>query len=210
MLVELKQYTQNGTSHVASMARVCYGNVTSKGDVELAKKVIGAGHLSLLEHVSYTFVISGVSRVLTHQLVRHRMASYAQESQRYVEFDSDYIVPESIKGNAENEHLYQNCMIFCEMVYNALLKDGVPKEDARYILPSAMHTKIAVTMNGRELYHFFKLRCCNRAQWEIRKMANEMLRICREVEPDLFAYAGKACEFGECPEGDMSCGGGKK
>ena len=155
--------------------------------------IMSAGHTSTLEHASYTFAVDGVSRALTHQLVRHRIASFNQQSQRYVKFTDGLatVKPESVAANEET---------------NALLAAGVPAEDARYLLPNAAETKIVITMNVRELLHFFSLRCCNRAQWEIREMAHRMLELARPTAPFIFMDAGAPCIRGNCPEGKMTCG----
>lgn len=172
-----------------------------------------SGHESVLEHAVYTFEVKGVSRALTHQLVRHRIASYSQQSQRYVRmaYSSrdcfDYVMPKSIWDNPEARVLYDNHMRATAEIYGRLVDCyKLPMEDARYILPNACTTNIIVTMNARELRHFFELRCCGRAQWEIRKLAIEMLAICREVSPTIFADAGPRCEqLGYCPEA-KGCG----
>jgi len=164
----------------------------------------------LLKHLSYTFAISGISRACTHQLVRHRIASYSQQSQRYVRLErlSDTAVePPSIIGHSEADVYFRGFMRAAEYVYNKLLGLGVPEEDARSVLPNATPTNIIVTMTGSALYHFFGLRCCNRAQHEIRELADRMLVLCRRVEPELFRRAGPYCfQKGYCEEGRFSCG----
>lgn len=159
-----------------------------------AKKV---KHFSVLEHANFTFSIGGVSRALTHQLVRHRLASYSQQSQRYVKMDKPtYVMPPSIK-NIEDQQglgwvetsapdLFDLMMQDAWENYNKLIEMGVKPEDARFVLPNACTTNIVVTMNARELLHFFHLRCGKHAQWEIRNMANEMLEQCRAVAPTIF------------------------
>lgn len=175
---------------------------------KLLRFLIKAGHHSAIEHAVYTFAIEGISRACTHQLVRHRLASYNQQSQRYVKFldDFEYITPPAIRDDkAMNE-------VFCEYVDNAfelykkMLASGIEAEDARYILPQAGETKIVVTMNARELLHFFELRCCDRAQWEIRELATAMLGLVKETAPVIFEKAGPGCMGGPCPEGKMTCG----
>ena len=170
--------------------------------------IMSSGHFSTLEHASYTFAVDGVSRALTHQLVRHRIASFNQQSQRYVKFTGDVAVvkPESIAGNAEASEAFDKAIQAAVDAYHALLEAGVPAEDARYLLPNAAESKIVITMNVRELLHFFKLRCCNRAQWEIRAVADEMLRLVMPIAPHIFASAGPRCLVGPCPEGRMCCG----
>ncbi len=189
------------------------------------------GHASPIEHASFTFAIEGVSRVLTHQLVRHRMASFSQKSQRYVdEGQFNYIIPPEIKEIPGGEAIFVQGMENAQKTYDELAeklienhtkqlmetgmaekkaksiaqKQGI--EDARFLLPNACETKIVVSMNARELLHFFNQRCCNRAQWEIRELATEMLRECKKVAPILFKNAGPACVEGPCPEGSMTCG----
>jgi thymidylate synthase (FAD) len=162
--------------------------------------------MSVIEHASFTFSIEDVSRALTHQLVRHRIASYTQQSQRYVRYDTlkSYVVPPSITANPEAEKIFDETLERISETYNKLLNMGIPKEDARYILPNAAKTNIVVTMNARELRHFFNLRCCMRSQWELREVAIEMLRQVKRVAPSLFENAGPTCvEFGYCPEGEM-------
>lgn len=179
------------------------------------REAIRSGHESVLEHAVFTFEVKGVSRALTHQLVRHRMASYAQQSQRYVDMsEAAYIIPESIDkclapatpdGCPLNIE-YVNAIRKCEEVYRKLVGAGIYPEDARYVLPNACTTNIIVTMNARELRHFFSLRCCERAQWEIRELANRMLKICKEVSPIIFEDAGPRCaQLGYCPEA-KGCG----
>jgi len=179
-------------------------------DLETAKRIIkrvtGYGHMSVIEHASFTFSIEGVSRAMTHQLVRHRIASYTQQSQRYVAYDTleKFVTPLNIAKNADAKKVFDDALEKISEAYRKLLDMGIPKEDARFILPNAAKTNIIVTMNARELRHFFNLRCCNRAQWEIREVAIEMLRQARKAAPALFENAGPTCvELGYCPEGKM-------
>jgi thymidylate synthase (FAD) len=184
----------------------------------LIRKVVASGHESPLEHVSLTFAIRGISRSCSHQLVRHRLASYSQQSQRYVDMEAfAYVIPPTIAGDAELREMFEATMQDIRQKYHriveALNKKGIKGEDAtqdaRFILPEAAETKIVVTMNCRELLHFFSVRCCSRAQWEIRRLANEMLRICKEELPSIFGKeAGAKCErLGYCPEGKRyTCG----
>jgi thymidylate synthase (FAD) len=179
-------------------------------DVETAKRIIkrvtGYGHVSVIEHASFTFSIEGVSRAMTHQLVRHRIASFTQQSQRYVTYDTleKYVTPQSITENAEAKNIFDETLEKISETYQKLLNLGVPKEDARFILPNAAKTNIIVTMNARELRHFFNLRCCARAQWEIREIATEMLKQAKKAAPALFENAGPSCiELGYCIEGKM-------
>ncbi len=159
-----------------------------------AKKV---KHFSVLEHANFTFSIGGVSRALTHQLVRHRLASYSQQSQRYVKMDKPtYVMPPSIKNIKDQRglgwvetsapDLFDLMMQDAWENYNKLIEMGVKPEDARFVLPNACTTNIVVTMNARELLHFFHLRCGKHAQWEIRELANEMLEQCRAAAPTIF------------------------
>ena len=169
-----------------------------------------------MEHVKFTFAVTGVSRALTHQLVRYRVASYSQQSQRYVDMKNfGYVVPPSIAADKEMRAEFERCMEEIQQSYQALLarfaeKDVIGErahEDARFVLPQAGESKIVVTMNCRELLHFFAQRCCQRAQWEIRALANRMLEICREKLHPVFENGGAKCErLGYCPEGKFSCG----
>ena len=215
--VKLLEYTPNPERVVAMAARLCYSPIgaeelSEKLSDEQVKKLVGKmvklGHASTIEHVSFTFGIEGVSRVLTHQLVRHRIASYDQQSQRYVaEHDFEYILPPTIAAKPEAKAKFEALMQQIRQTYDELTEAGIPKEDARYVLANAAETKILVTMNARSLLHFFNLRCCNRAQWEIREMANQMLAQIRTIAPTLFKNAGASCvNTGRCPEGDMTCG----
>ena len=216
MRVTLLSYTQNAERLCAAAAHSCY---SERGASELMEETderriekrlmapLGSGHHSVIEHASYTFSVEGVSRALTHQLVRHRLASYSQQSQRYVGMErADYVMPDSIAGDEEAARRYRELMERIWEEYR-FLSERVPKEDARYVLPNACTTNITVTMNARELWHFFELRCCNRAQWELRVAADEMLRQARDVSPTIFSRAGPPCvSRGRCPEGKMSCG----
>lgn len=217
MKVKLMCHTPEPERTVAMAARLCYSPVgaeqlaekmTEQQIAKLVEKIVDMGHYSTLEHVSFTFAIEGVSRVLTHQLVRHRIASYSQQSQRYVkEHDFDYIVPPSIAVRPEAREKYDSLMNSIQRMYDELLELGVHQEDARYVLANAAETKIVVTMNARTLLHFFELRCCTRAQWEIRALADAMLRQLQAVAPLLFAKAGPTCVTqGLCNEGELTCG----
>ena len=217
MKVKLLDYTPEPERVVAMAARLCYSPVGAEELSErlsdeqvraMVEKMVALGHASTIEHVSFTFGIEGVSRVLTHQLVRHRIASYDQQSQRYVaEHDFEYITPHTIEEKPEAREKFDALMQRSREAYDELEEMGVPKEDARYVLANATETKILVTMNARSLLHFFNLRCCNRAQWEIREMAYKMLAEVQKVAPTLFKNAGASCvNTGRCPEGAMSCG----
>ena len=165
---------------------------------------IALGYLS----VSFTFGIDGVSRALTHQLVRHRLASFSQQSQRYVNGKHfHFVIPHTIEKDPGIAIAYTRYLEQAKDMYEALVANGIPEEDARYILPNATTTNIVVTMNVRELLHFFSVRCCARAQWEIRELAWQMLAICKQVSPTLFDGCGAFCDqAGYCKEGTMSCG----
>lgn len=175
----------------------------NENDKEYLAKRIEEGHLSVVEHASFTFAISGISRVCSHQLVRHRLASYSQQSQRYVKMDGGdwFVVPPTLKDKPAYEELLRHSI----RVYEELM-NNVPKEDARFTLPNATKTNIIVTMNARELLHFFRLRTCKKAQWEIRRLANRMLKEAKKNAPTLFANAGPPCVTEEtCPEEDWEC-----
>lgn len=217
MDVRLLYHTPEPERAVAAAARLCYAPIGAAELLEtmsdeavrrVLKTVLTSGHLSTLEHASYTFAIDGVSRALTHQLVRHRLASYNQQSQRYVTYaeEPDFIVPPSVQSDSAALAAFNSATAAVFDAYRGLLDAGVPAEDARYLLPNAMETKIVVTMNIRELLHFFELRCCNRAQWEIRGLALRMLELAEATAPYIFMDAGAACRRGPCPEGKMTCG----
>ncbi len=173
---------------------------------KVLKTIITSGHLSALEHASYTFAIDGVSRALTHQLVRHRLASYNQQSQRYVRYDAEpvFVEPPAVAADSAAHEIFVSAAEAAFEAYRRLLDAGVPAEDARYLLPNAMETKIVVTMNIRELLHFFELRCCKRAQWEIRDLALRMLDLAEPTAPYIFLDAGASCRRGPCREGKMT------
>ena len=167
---------------------------------------------TLLRHAHFTFLVDGISRACSHQLVRHRPASYSQQSQRYVAMKNfPYVTPDSVKGKSVEiegkKYSYDDLMAFIGRFYEALVEEGVPKEDARFVLPNACTTRIVFTMNGEELVHFLRLRTCTRAQWEIRKMAIEMLKLLQSKYPELFKDVGPNCYYlGYCTEGKKSCG----
>ncbi|UJG42978.1 MAG: FAD-dependent thymidylate synthase [Candidatus Heimdallarchaeum endolithica] len=170
-------------------------------------KIIESGHLSIIEHNIFVFHVSGVSRVLSHQLVRKRIASYSQQSQRYVNASSfSFITPKTITESGMKEE-YENKINELFVFYNKLVEKGIPKEDARYILPNSTSTQLVVSMNAHALIDFFASRCCTRAQWEIRELANKMLNEVKKVAPVLFKKAGAFCDFyGYCPENEKTCG----
>lgn len=217
MNITLIEHTPNPERTVALAARLCYSptsidNLREKladSDIEsFLDKIMSLGHHSVLEHASFTFGIEGISRVTTHQLVRHRIASFSQQSQRYVSHKEEFtsIMPDTIAENAEARQIFAFMSETVHKAYAQLIDMGIPAEDARYILPNATETKIIMTMNARELLHFFALRCCQRAQWEIREMSVELLRLVKKVAPIIFRQAGPGCVSGPCPEGKFCCG----
>lgn len=217
MNVVLINYTPAPDHTVALAARQCYdsdfvGNKIDAhsrlSDEKLIQKILDNGHTSVLEHASFTFAIEGISRACSHQLVRFRHASFSQQSQRYVTFKDNflYVTPPSIKGSTVAREYFE-AMEQLAVLYDALIAEGIPAEDARFILPNATETKIVMTMNARELLHAFSLRCCSHAQWEIRDTFNEIKRLVKEVAPITFAKAGPSCETkGRCSEGSRCCG----
>lgn len=196
----------------ATAAHTCVSPVIDiiTGDENIKKSMkhsISSGHYSILEHWSATFAIEGVSRALLAQLTRHRIASFSVTSQRYVDMRKfNYVTPETIDDSVLTSVSYKALMEEINGLYCTLIAHGVPEEDARYILPNACCTNIVMTMNARELRHFLSLRCCNRAQWEIRELANEMLKQCKEVAPNLFEGAGAQCEQDKLCKESRSCG----
>ena len=213
MIVRLLAHTPDADRICAAAAHSCYSEDSAADLLEtvdpakMLRHVIGMGHHSVIEHAVFTFSVEGVSRALTHQLVRHRIASFSQQSQRYVRLsEPTYVVPETVKRDHEAMKVYEETMDGIWDSYSKLIGMGIPAEDARYVLPNGCTTNITITMNARELLHFFSMRCCNRAQWEIREMADEMLRLCKEVSPVIFSDAGPACIRGPCPEGKKTCG----
>ncbi len=218
--VKIVSHTPNPEKVIALSARLCYSSLniddlsTELNDEKIEKfikKIIDLGHESVLEHVSFTFAIEGISRACSHQLVRHRIASYSQQSQRYVEFDNvEYVIPDSIMNNEVSKKKFETFIKKSSDLYRDLCSMGIPAEDARFVLPNAAATKIIVTMNLRELKHFFKLRTCNRAQWEIRELAIEMLKLLKNKIPLLFSQMGPGCLNSPCPEGQMSCNKSKE
>ena len=204
MHVELLYHTPDPERAIATAARLCYAPVGAAELMEtmpeervrsVLSTIMGSGHFSTLEHASYTFAVDGVSRALTHQLVRHRIASFNQQSQRYVRFADGVatVKPESVAASEEASSVFDQAIAAAVEAYGKLL-------------PNACETKIVITMNVRELLHFFSLRCCNRAQWEIRDMAHRMLELARPTAPFIFLDAGAPCVGGTCPEGKMTCG----
>ena len=239
--VELLSHTPDPERVIATAAKLCYSSsdigslydgLTPEKSAEFVDKLIGMGHESPIEHISFTFGIEGISRTCSHQLVRHRIASYSQQSQRYVNMDKfAYVTPQSIQNDDYATQLYDSTMSLLTKRYKELhdvlvsnftaqlITDGMDEdkarskaekmanEDARYILPNACETKIVVTMNARSLFNFFSLRCCRRAQAEVRELAEQMYRLVYKLAPTLFAHAGAPCIVtGKCGEGSMSCG----
>ncbi|MBP5728212.1 MAG: FAD-dependent thymidylate synthase [Clostridia bacterium] len=220
--VILLRHTLSPEETIALSAKLCYSKstiedlrdkISQKDQTAFIEKLMNMGHESVLEHVTFSFGVEGVSRVLLAQLTRHRIASFSVQSQRYVSYENGfgYILPDSIEALGEEAvRQYQKQMDTIESWYvdwqKKLGKGEKSNEDARFVLPNACETRLVVTMNVRELRHFFSLRMCSRAQWEIRKMAEEMFRICFETAPALFSDAGPACIRGKCPEGEKSCG----
>lgn len=221
--VELLTYTPNADQLVAAAARLCYSGadigdlfdrITQKDQTAFIGKLRKMGHLSPFEHVSFTFGIEGVSRALLAQITRHRIAGFSVQSQRYVTMGAgsdgfDYVVPPSIAAlGTTYADEFRDQMRRMDAWYRGWIDvlGEAKKEDARFVLPNACATRMIVTMNARELLHFFEERCCNRAQWEIRAVAWEMLRLAREVAPALFTDAGPSCVRGHCKEGSMCCG----
>ena len=221
--VILLRATPDPDEIVALGARLCYAQadlealrerVESADQRAFVARVMERGHLSVTEHASFTFAVEGISRSLLAQLTRHRIASFSVQSQRYVSMAEgfDYVVPPSISALGEEE---EREFIRQMETMHAWYRQWQEKlggageganQDARFVLPNAAATRLVMTMNARELIHFFSLRCCNRAQWEIRALAWQMLALCSREAPALFAQAGPACLRGACPEGKNTCG----
>lgn len=231
MRVELLAHTPEPLALIYAAFRQCYhagfvadmwpkllaGEISFAKQGEFVASVMESGHVSPIEHVSFTFAISGVSRALTHQLVRHRVASYSQQSQRYVDGGNfEHVLPPAIAADAKAKARFLACMEEIGNAYRDIktILEGkgrtgsAANEDARFVLPQAAASRIVVTMNCRSLLNFFEHRCCTRAQWEIRAMAEAMLGLCRETLPVVFRHAGARCErLGFCPEGEkFTCG----
>jgi len=223
--VILLRHTPDPEETVAMAAKLCYspsdisalkGKIEARDQKAFVERLVRMGHMTPVEHPSFTFAVEGISRACSHQLVRHRLASYSQQSQRYVSEAQgfDFVIPPSIKEDGEMKKYFVEFMSIAQDAYNSLVEKlqarGITGEnanqDARFVLPNAAETKIMVTMNARELMHFFRLRCCRRAQWEIRAMAEEMLRLARKAAPVIFEKAGPACLHAPCPEGEYTCG----
>lgn len=240
MKVKLLAHTPQPEKVIAMAAKLCYSpvgvdeieeNLSDESIEKFLNVLINMGHESPLEHVSFTFGIEGISRSCSHQIVRHRIASFSQQSQRYVKLDQfEYIIPPQIEKIEEAKKIFIQSMkkdqedydklvdILFEKKYKKLIEEGksekeaksqgekIAIEDARYVFPNACETKMVFTINTRSLYNFFEHRCCERAQWEIRELATQMLKEVKTVAPILFKNCGPKCVKGPCPEGKMSCG----
>jgi len=215
--VKLLSYNKNSIRTVTAAIRQCYSSdgaakisrkVSSEKAKKLIQQIISSGHTSTIEHAVFTFAIEGVSRAMTHQLVRHRIASYSQQSQRYVkEGKLDYIIPPTVSRNKVALKVFNEAIIAANNSYQKLLELEIPAEDSRFLLPNAAETKIVMTMNARALMNFLKERMCVRAQWEIRVLAQEIYKIVYKVAPEIFKYAGPTCETEAiCWQGKMHCG----
>jgi len=225
MKVKILAHTPEPEKLIAAAAKLCYSsspvdeimeNLTDEAVEKFLTKLVDMGHESPVEHVSFTFMIDGVSRALLAQITRHRLASFSVRSQRYVdESNFDYVTPPDVDKDEVQREIFDDTIYVVNEAYQQLIlklrKSGKTKEQAneqaRAILPNACATSLVMTMNARELMHFFNKRCCSRAQDEIRSVADEMLRQCKEVAPILFKNSGAPCVSGICPEGSMSCGG---
>lgn len=204
MKIDLERYTDRPDEICGQAAALCTG---FEGDpLKALRGAMASGHESVAEHAAFTFVIEGISRVTLAQLTRHRMASFSVQSQRYCGVDAGSVVIPDSMCRTDAAYLLVRHKREAAKLYGALTEMGIPAEDARYILPQGITTTLMMTANARELRHFFSLRCCNRAQWEIRQLADEMLKLCKGVAPVLFADAGAGCVRGRCPEGSRSCG----
>lgn len=240
MKVKLVEYTPNPEKVIAMAAKLCYSQVgideiekdlTPEKVDKFINMLINLGHESPIEHINFTFAVEGISRSCSHQIVRHRIASFSQQSQRYVKLESfEYIIPPEIDRIRVAKEVFIEAMAQDQIVYDELsdilyekhlfelLEEGKTEdeatqiaekraiEDARSVLPNACETKMVFTMNARSLFNFFKHRCCERAQWEIREVATLMLKEVRKVAPIIFKNIGPNCLGGSCPEGKMSCG----
>lgn len=232
--VKIIAHTPNPEGVVAQSAKLCYSKVgvdeimekmTNEKIEEFVEKLVSIGHESPLEHVSFTFAVEGIDRSVSHQLVRHRVASFSQQSQRYVDLNKtfQFTTPNVVKDMDMQEEWAWDMRKIHDLYlkWQTMIKEHVEKtnyptmgmtpikvanENARGMLPNACETKMVFTMNARELLHFFDKRCCNRAQEGIRELAWEMLRQVKEIAPILFKNAGSPCLRGKCPEGSMACG----
>ncbi|MBN1778383.1 MAG: FAD-dependent thymidylate synthase [Clostridiales bacterium] len=216
--VELVRHTVDGEALTALAAKMCYAGgdlsallnrIEQNDQRAFIRKILKMGHESVMEHISFTFLIEGISRALLAQLTRHRIASFSVQSQRYVGYEKGfgYVVPPAVEAlgkQAVDEYARQmDQMLFWYRDWQEKLGTN---EDARFVLPNACETRLLMTMNVRELKHFLALRMCRRAQWEIRQLADTVFALCYGVTPELFADAGPGCLRGKCPEGEKSCG----
>lgn len=223
--VVLLHHTSLPEEVVAMAAKLCYSpanlkslqkRMKTRDQREFVENLMKMGHMSPIEHASFTFAIEGISRACSHQLVRHRLASYSQQSQRYIREIKGfhYVIPPSIKADKELKRVFKHFMLQAQRAYDEIIRKlhqkgirgELANQDARFVLPNAAETKIMVTMNARELLHFFRMRCCRRSQWEIRQVAEKMIKLCKKVAPTIFERGGPACLSGPCPEGAYSCG----
>ena len=205
MNVTLIRFTPEPDALCGEAAAICTGYT---GDpLKALRGALESGHESVAEHASFTFRVEGVSRVLLAQLTRHRLASFSVQSQRYCGIPYDAVVPESVRNASSHVYdVFLDAASSSHKAYDWLVEHGIPAEDARMVAPEGETTTLIMTMNARELRHFFSLRCCNRAQCEIRKLARKMLAECSVVAPELFKDAGPGCLRGPCPEAKRSCG----
>lgn len=214
--VVLLSYTKEILETVTAAINQCYSPKTGEELKESLSKekqkrlldiVLSSGHLSTIEHASFTFSISGVSRVTETQLVRHRIGSYSIKSGRYNKTHTDFVIPPAIANNPKAQKIVDNYKANLQGTIDELTELGFKPEDMRFFTPQGTRTNIVATMNARSLLNFFEHRLCVRAQWEIRKLAQLMLDVVMEVAPDIFRYAGPTCETEKiCWEGNMSCG----
>ncbi len=222
--VKLLYFTPEAEKITAMGAKLCYSpsgiddiasGLTEEKAAAFIEKIVDIGHLSTIEHASFSFGIEGVSRTLLAQITRHRLASFSVQSQRYVSYSDNgfsYIIPPSISAlGDEAKEKYEQQMNTMQQWYDewrqALGEKGEKtNQDARFVLPGACETKMILTMNARELLHFFSLRCCNRAQWEIRELSWRMFALVSQIAPALFKAAGPSCVRGKCSEGNKTCG----
>lgn len=231
--VTIVAHTPNPEETIAKAGKLCYSKVgvdeisdklTDEDVDRFVNMLVSMGHESPLEHVSFTFAVEGISRACSHQIVRHRIASFSQQSQRYVNLKEcfKFITPPEIEVFDEAfEHyvetmnfVFEKYVLISKLLMDRYISEGMNKrdaekkaiEDARYVLPNAGETKMVFTMNVRSLLNFFKHRDCNRAQWEIRELARLMIIELRKIAPKLFAKCGAGCRYGKCPEGKMTCG----
>jgi len=213
--VLLLNYTPEPERTVAMAAKLCYNSstipelleeISKKEQAKFIQMLVASGHMSPIEHAVYTFGVEGISRACSHQLVRHRIASYSQQSQRYVNYKNlKFIVPPEIAKDEQRKKEFLTECLEDFRKYLKLVEEGYSEEDSRFVLPNATETKMIITMNARELLHFYELRTCERAQWEIRNMAKEMLKLAYATAPNLFKDAGPNCLRGPCTEGKYKC-----